>query len=298
MPFNVVFGRLGRGCRECLLGVKSVLFITGVCPLNCFYCPVSRERFGRDVMFINDRPVVNYPGDIIDEIDRVGGHGLAITGGDPVMVVDRVVEVVRLLKGIYGEGFHIHMYTHVLNLNKRAVDLLGSSGIDEIRIHAINKGQLMGRLDLVRALSKSVDLGLEVPALPGFEDNILGVVEVLAGEGLIGFVNINELDVSPANIDKLVGMGYRVNPGGFVEGSFEVGVKLAGEIRRRWPWLNVNVCTSKSKDIAQIGSRLFRYNMRISGGGEYVLDDGTVEERLSGRIRLRIGGRDYVVEDR
>ncbi|WP_243665665.1 radical SAM protein [Vulcanisaeta sp. JCM 16159] len=210
---NIVFGEFARGCRQCQLGIKSVLFITGVCPLNCFYCPVSRDRFGRDVMFINDRPINKFPGDIIDELDRAGSNGLAITGGDPIMVVDRVVELVRLLKDIYGQGFHIHMYTHALNINEEAIKKMAGSGIDEVRIHAINPAQLNGKLSLLRVLKDAgIELGLEVPALPRFEGEIIKVAEVLITNGLISFVNLDELDVSPANINNLISMGYSRGP--------------------------------------------------------------------------------------
>lgn len=294
-PLNTVFGELTRGCRQCLLGTKSILFITGLCPLNCFYCPVDRDRFGRDVMFINDVPVKQYPDDIIRELDRAGSNGLAISGGDPIVVVDRVVDLVRILKDLYGQKFHIHMYTHALNLSEKAVRKLAGSGIDEVRIHAINPTQLSNKLGLIRILKDSgITLGLEVPALPRFEDNILRVAEVLINNGLIGFININELDVSPANINNLVKMGYVPGPDGSVVGSLDVGVKLASEVRHRWPWINVNVCSSRSKDLAQIGARLFRISLRSSAGGEFIIDDGTVRE--GSIIRLRIGGRDYVVE--
>ncbi|WP_245522469.1 radical SAM protein [Vulcanisaeta distributa] len=297
---NIVFGEFARGCRQCQLGIKSVLFITGLCPLNCFYCPVNRDRFGRDVMFINDRPVNKFPDDIIDELDRAGSNGLAITGGDPIMVVDRVVTLVKLLKDTYGRGFHIHMYTHALNINEEAIKKLAGSGIDEVRIHAINTTQLSGKLDLLRILKDAgVELGLEVPALPRFEDDIVKVAELLISNGLISFVNLNELDVSPANISNLISMGYKPGPDGSVIGSVDAGIKIASEIRRKWPWVNVNVCTSRYKDLAQIGARLFRINMRVSAGNEVALDDGTVESRGEGGvvIKLRIGGKEYTVEN-
>ncbi|WP_243665666.1 hypothetical protein [Vulcanisaeta sp. JCM 16159] len=58
------------------------------------------------------------------------------------------------------------------------------------------------------------------------------------------------------------------------------------------------MCTSRYKDLAQIGARLFRINMRIGGGNEVVLDDGTVESKSEGGvvIKLRIGGKEYDVE--
>ncbi|MFP3287804.1 MAG: hypothetical protein RXP86_11140 [Acidilobus sp.] len=41
-------------CELCYAGLKAVIFITGVCDENCYYCPVDRDRFGRSVIYVND----------------------------------------------------------------------------------------------------------------------------------------------------------------------------------------------------------------------------------------------------
>jgi len=38
-------------------GPKMVLFVTGLCGKNCFYCPVSYERREKDIIFANERRV-------------------------------------------------------------------------------------------------------------------------------------------------------------------------------------------------------------------------------------------------
>ncbi|HRZ19884.1 MAG TPA: radical SAM protein, partial [Methanofastidiosum sp.] len=34
-------GKLSKGCKLCIKGRKSVLFVTGLCGVNCYYCPLS-----------------------------------------------------------------------------------------------------------------------------------------------------------------------------------------------------------------------------------------------------------------
>lgn len=63
MP-SIIYNDLPTGCKLCLMGLKSILFITGLCNVKCFYCPVSRERIGRDVIYINDKIINKFPEDI------------------------------------------------------------------------------------------------------------------------------------------------------------------------------------------------------------------------------------------
>ena len=43
-------GPLAKGCEYCIRGSKMVLFVTGKCRTGCYYCPVSFEKKGRDVV--------------------------------------------------------------------------------------------------------------------------------------------------------------------------------------------------------------------------------------------------------
>jgi Uncharacterized conserved protein related to pyruvate formate-lyase activating enzyme len=108
--YNIHSGPLAKGCDMCLVGAKAVIFITGLCRYRCFYCPVDRERFGRDVIYVNDVRA-DTVGDVVREVAASGAAGVAITGGDPLEVPERVVEVSSALKREFGRGFHIHLYT-------------------------------------------------------------------------------------------------------------------------------------------------------------------------------------------
>ena len=44
-------GNLAKGCKQCVKGEKTVLFITGKCSLRCFYCPISDQKKNKDVIY-------------------------------------------------------------------------------------------------------------------------------------------------------------------------------------------------------------------------------------------------------
>ncbi len=284
-------GKVARGCDLCLRGAKSVIFITGLCPLKCFYCPVSRDRFGRDVMYVNDVPVQGIE-DIVREVDAAGSVGAAITGGDPSVVAERVAEVARALKDAFGRDFHIHMYTHALNLSQKAAEVLAASSVDEVRVHAVSTAQVMGREGGLRALKAAGKaVGLEVPAVPGLERHIVDVMVHLHGMGLIDFVNLNELDASEGNLGPLRALGLSID-GAYVRESLHAAermMRMAWDAGVRVP---MHFCRSKVKDLAQIGARLFRQAMLNAAPYEDVLADGSRRDRRGNRIVIKYGARE------
>ena len=99
-----------RGCELCYPGLKAVIFVTGLCDDWCYYCPVSRERLGKDVFRVNERNVSSIR-EAVNEIERSGARGASITGGDPLLRPSRTLEIIRVLKEVFGRRFHIHLYT-------------------------------------------------------------------------------------------------------------------------------------------------------------------------------------------
>lgn len=302
MYYNIRRGYVARGCDLCLVGAKAVIFITGLCRYRCFYCPVSKERFGKDVMYVNDI-AVHSTDEAVEEVAKSGAVGAAITGGDPLEVPERVIEISQALKRTLGREFHIHLYTRPTSLSGATVNALINSGVDEVRLHLISWGEARGRLPYIMALKYAgISVGVEVPAVPGLEANMAEAINALARLSLIDFVNINELDVSESNIDALRALGYRIG-GGSVLGSMESAKRLMDMIEG----VPVHICRSRSKDLFQIGARVFREAQIAAEPHEYVEDDGSIVYTEEGvhpksrsakniRVKIRLGGRYLEVE--
>ena len=103
-------GPLAKGCEYCVRGSKMVLFVTGRCRTGCYYCPVSFEKKGRDCIYANELKT-NSKAAILEEAESMDATGTGITGGDPLMNVDRTVNAIRMLKEHFGPEHHIHLYT-------------------------------------------------------------------------------------------------------------------------------------------------------------------------------------------
>ena len=111
-----------EGCIQCQIGSKMVLFITGECHWQCDYCPLSENRREIDHMYANERrcEVADWAA-VIEEARAMDATGTGITGGDPMMVRERVEDACKTLKTELGTDHHIHLYTSIpfpLNMQK------------------------------------------------------------------------------------------------------------------------------------------------------------------------------------
>lgn len=265
-------GPLATGCEHCLEGSKMVLFVTGLCGTGCFYCPVSLEKKDRDVIYADEMPVSDH-GDIIEEAVSIGATGTGITGGDPLLKMDRTLEAIGLLKNRFGKDHHIHLYTSTMDPEKVAA--LRDAGLDEIRFHP--PADLWDRMDetplRVIAGIGGIDVGIEVPALPNHEKRLEALLDFCDSAG-VKFVNLNELEFSEGNWNVMGGEGYGVidDVSSAVRGSAEAAADVM-KVRRKTP---VHFCSSAFKDGVQLRRRLIRRAERVAEEYDIVTEDGTI----------------------
>ena len=189
-----------EGCKLCALGAKLVLFITGECDSNCFYCPVTKER-RKDVIFANEQEIKS-PIEVIQEAKMISAKGAGITGGDPAIALNRVIEYLSVLKKEFGDNFHCHLYTSY-SLTKTQLNELITAGLDEIRFHP-------PRLSLTNKMKESIEesskldwvTGIEIPIIPDKEQSITEIIDFAVDINL-HFINLNEFEMTEDNFEIL-----------------------------------------------------------------------------------------------
>ncbi|QIW24876.1 radical SAM protein [Sulfolobus sp. S-194] len=243
---------LPKGCELCRLGGKLVVYITGECGDSCYYCPVSYERFGKDIMFANEAQVSSLL-DYIYEAYRMKALGAGITGGDPILAIDRVVNLISLLKDEFGEEFHIHLYTSGRYVTNDVLRELDKVGLDEIRFHPVKEEYLKA---VEKALKYSFNVGLEIPAIPGEEEYAEKLIKWAIEKG-VKFVNINELELTERNYQLLNARGFRISHGvAGVKGSFESALRILQKFEDSK--IALHYCSSVYKDIVETRTRFLR----------------------------------------
>ncbi len=243
-----------------------VLFVTGRCRRTCWYCPLSRERKGRDVVFANSRQVSS-PAEAIEEAESMSALGTGVTGGEPLIVLDRVVEYSRALKEHFGPEHQIHLYTGLAPDEAALRRLQGL--VDEIRLHPPHEcwPDILDT-DYARSAVLARELGflvgIEVPALPG-------IGALAAALPLLDFLNINELEWGETCADAMRERGLEPEDGvhNAVLGAREWAAELPRDPK-------VHFCSSVFKDSVQLRERLKRIAANTARPFEEVTDDGTV----------------------
>lgn len=244
-----------------------VLFVTGICERDCFYCPLSEERRDRDVVYANERRV-NTDIEIIDEARAIGALGTGITGGEPLLKRDLVERSIRSLKREFGEDHHIHLYTGA-RPGPSSLRALAEAGLDEIRFHPpTSDWSEPGWLSEVLREAKSAGLlpGVEIPAIGPAP----GIVEAVLRND--AFLNLNELEFSETNQMALKRLGFRSRD----YGCGAVGSEAVAREHFRVEGLKVHYCTSAFKDAVQLRERLKRRAERTARPFDLPTEDGTL----------------------
>lgn len=265
-----------KGCRLCLEGKKTVLFLNGMCqnPSHCFwYCPISEERKNKEFSFANEILLTSKE-DLLQEIITSRSTGMSITGGDPLFPpnLDKTLEYIYYVKQEKGKRFHVHLYTNGLNFNETIAQKLADSGLDEIRFNPpkIN-------WDIIKhALNKGMKVGAEVPAIPR-DENIKELKDLIFYLDEIGadFININEFEYCMPNSKNLKDRGFSLIKGTIasVDNSKDLALELIKEVKDRVN-IMIHLCTVHTKDFWQLSKRYTRRAESIKKPFEEITTEG------------------------
>ncbi len=268
-------GRLPRGCVLCQKGAKMVLLVTGRCARRCCYCPLSKEKRGKDVFYANERRIGSIA-EMLDEARLMKALGTGMTGGDPLEAIDRSVDSIKALKQAFGSRHHIHLYTSTTK--ERRIERVARAGLDEIRFHPpMGEWKRLGGSVYAKAIALSKDsgmsAGLEIPVIPGRRKELEAAITFADSAGL-DFVNLNELEFSETNWRSLRTLGFDVKTdvSSAVMGSESLGRSLL----RMDVAVPLHYCSSSFKDGIQLRRRILRRGRNVRKPHEILTEDGTL----------------------
>jgi len=269
---------IAKGCKYCIKGEKLVLFITGICSRNCYYCSLSNKRKNKDIIWANERECKSIK-DAIEEARESNAKGAGITGGDPLLKFERTLKYAKALKSNF-KNFHIHIYLPTKLVTKDKLKKL-SKYIDEARFHPailaknLSKKETNEEIEKIKQASLifgKENTGIELPIIPEKKKQIFDFI--LKIKNFIGFVNLNELELSDTNFNLIVNK-YKLKENGYVVvGSKEAGLWILNQLSKNKTNLKVHLCTADTKNWHQYKNRLKQHSIFPFGKRT---KDGTVK---------------------
>lgn len=248
-----------EGCKRCIQGKKLVLFVTGKCSTNCSYCPLSELRKNTSSVWANERKCKNIK-EIIHEAKESKATGAGITGGDPLLVLQKTLTYAKALKQKFGKKFHIHIYLSTKLLNESKIKSL-SKYIDEIRFHPENltlpekHKQDIEKISLAEKYFPRKNIGIEIPVFPDKKYETLQFMQSVKQH--IGFLNLNELEIGDSNFS-FINKKYPLDKSGYtIKNSIKIGKEILEKLRREK--IKVHLCTAETKNWHQYKNRLLQH---------------------------------------
>ncbi len=264
-----------KGCKYCVKGQKLVLFVGGKCSRRCWYCSLSEGRKDSTKAWANERPIKTIK-DLIEEVKESNAKGAGITGGDPLVYYKDTIRYAKALKKAFGKHFHIHVYLPFPLVTEGKLKELHKY-IDEVRFHAtflVDDDPILYRKEIVKLkvaakIFGKQNTGIELPAVPAKKKEILQYIKDV--EGIIGFANLNELEISDTNFKRIT-REYKMSADTYtIKKSKRAAMWILKKLRRSK--LKIHFCTAKTKNIDQYQSRLKIHKIMPYG---HKTDEGTV----------------------
>lgn len=277
-------GELSLGCRICAEGAWMCLFVNGLCNRSCAFCPQDRalaEELPPRARLTAE--AARSPAAFADYLERFGYRGVAFSGGEPLLVVERVTEFAAALRQRFGSGFYLWLYTNGDLATPERLNALKDAGIDEIRFNLSASEYSLGPVELASRVFPAVTV--EVPALPEEEGRLK---EFLLGARDLGvsYVNLHQLVGNENNFRSLAGRPYTFlhQPAGAVLESELVALRILRFCLEEGIAVPVQYCGQGYKSLFQEKGHRERVAAALLRPGEELTRLGYVR-RLSVALR-------------
>jgi len=197
-------GSLSPGCRSCIEGTWSCLFINNACTRHCFYCPCPQNDRNKKPI-VPDNLSFATVHDYIGYLKKFDFKSVAFSGGEPLLAIDRVLEYMNAIKRCFGDKHYIWAYTNGDLVTGQNLSLLKKAGLNEMRFDiAANNYDLTS---VEKAVEYIDTVSVEIPAIPEDMENLKSILKAMEKVG-VKHLNLHQLMKTEHNSENLNQRGY------------------------------------------------------------------------------------------
>ncbi|MHB2025019.1 MAG: radical SAM protein [Elusimicrobiota bacterium] len=196
---------LPPGCKGCLKGRGTNLYVTGLCTRDCFFCFNNKPR--RDEIVVHGIPVKN-PEDVSSIVERYDLRSVGISGGEPLLYPKRVIAIIQALRRMPRKT-RIDLYTNGDRADKNLLLKLRDAGLDSLRFNLVARDY--DPSPIPEALRIFNDVTVEVPVIPGQIEKLKSLALNLDSMG-VPYMVIHELFICSENNARVAKENLREKP--------------------------------------------------------------------------------------
>ena len=193
---------ISPGCRSCVEGNWSCLFINGQCNTRCFYCPSRQDAIGLPT---TNAVSFRSPADYVAYLEQFGFRGMSLSGGEPLLTPKRCLSFLGAAKKRLGDRLHTWLYSNGTLADHDILLQLRDAGLDEIRFDIGATGYSLNKARLAVNIIPTVTV--EIPAVPEDVTKLKEKMSEMADAG-IGHLNLHQLRLTPHNLQGFTGRRY------------------------------------------------------------------------------------------
>ncbi len=201
---------LSPGCETCINGTWSCLFINKMCTRNCFYCPQDRTekieslpQTDKHIKFTSAKDYTTY-------LKQFHFKGIGISGGEPFLVFDKVIEYIKTIRDCLGSQLYIWIYTNGDLVTDDKLKRLKDAGLNEIRFDISAADYNLKPISL--AAKYIHNIAVEIPAIPEDLDIVKSILKRFEDIG-VKYLNLHQLMMNDNNRAEFIKRNYTVtNP--------------------------------------------------------------------------------------
>jgi pyruvate formate-lyase activating enzyme-like uncharacterized protein len=201
--------KISGACEDCIKGEHTNTFIlTLKCNRDCFFC-ANKNQFD----YADGKNRVNNIIELYEKKNKKAGglHTVAITGGEPLLYIDKCLEFIRFVKKKI-KTTNIRIYTNGDLATEEVLDKLAKAGLDEIRfgLKLDDQEKLQKALSHLSSAVRRIPRAMvEMPVEPDKLELMQQLADRLEEIGIFG-INILEFLFPWVHINEFKESGYKI----------------------------------------------------------------------------------------
>ncbi|MEG1794591.1 MAG: radical SAM protein [Rikenellaceae bacterium] len=197
---------LSPGCMACKSGGWMCAFIGTRCNCSCPHCPNPNVNDGIDISTVsgfNGELDINF---ILTELERPFYKGVGISGGEPLLYMDKLVEWITKIKAKF-PNMYVWNYTNGVYATIKNLKRLADAGVDEVRFDLAADNYSKRTLDNLKTATQIIpNVGIEVPVILEQYSDLIKAID-FADKCGVKYLNLHDLYINETIYKKGLG-GY------------------------------------------------------------------------------------------